>query len=428
MQKIIIALFFSTISLQAWNQRHVVLISIDGLHPDMYLDSTWPAPNLRRLMREGVYALHMKSVFPAYTYPSHTAMLTGALPARSGICYNQPKGSHGEWNWFVDSIRVPTIWKALKMRGLTTAAVEWPCSVSGDITYDIPEIWDVKHPEDRITAARNYTTPGLIEAVEQNATGKLDSNNFKDGSLMLDENAGRMAAYIIEHYRPAFLALHFAEVDGMEHDFGRDGDSVRLALESADRAIGDVLEGIARSGAADSTTVLIVGDHGFSDIHTVIRPNVLIQGLPGKFIAAGGSAFLYANGDTTGLTGKVREKLEAIPAAKRSLFRILDRTTLDQMGADSAAILALSAIPGTVFSGAVKANLDPFGETHGGHHGYDPNDSLMYTGFIAEGAGIRHGGVIQAICVTDIAPLVATLLGVSFSCPDGQRVDGILLP
>jgi hypothetical protein len=31
--------------------RHVVLISIDGFHSDMYEDNTWPAPNLRELMK-----------------------------------------------------------------------------------------------------------------------------------------------------------------------------------------------------------------------------------------------------------------------------------------------------------------------------------------------------------------------------------------
>src|ERR1700731_4615961 len=80
--------------------KHVILISIDGFQPDMYLDPNWPAPNLRQLMKQGTYADHMLSVFPSYTYPSHTAMLTGALPARSGIYFNQPIGNRGEWNWF----------------------------------------------------------------------------------------------------------------------------------------------------------------------------------------------------------------------------------------------------------------------------------------------------------------------------------------
>jgi predicted AlkP superfamily pyrophosphatase or phosphodiesterase len=146
--------------------KHVVLISIDGLRPEFYLDSRWPAPNLQAIKGHGTYALKMKSVFPSYTYPSHTAMLTGALPARSGIYYNAPIGSTGNWNWFTKDIKVPTIWQAMKAAGLTSSAVQWPVSVSDDITYDIPEIWNPANGEDRITETRKYATKGLIEGAE----------------------------------------------------------------------------------------------------------------------------------------------------------------------------------------------------------------------------------------------------------------------
>lgn len=442
-------LFLIGISGFAQPVRHVVLISIDGLRPEMYLDKNWPSPNLQSLMQEGVYANHLKSVFPAYTYPSHTAMVSGALPARSGICYNQPVGSKGEWNWYTKAVKVPTIWQALKKAGLPTASVEWPVSVTDEITYDLPEIWDVQSPEDRITEARKYATPGLIDEIEQNATGKLDSNTMNEGYFSLDENAGRAAGYIFKKYRPYLLAVHFACVDGMEHEYGREGDSVRLALASVDRAIGDVLEAIRRSSLKDSTTVIIVGDHGFSNFNTVFRPNILIKDLPARFIAAGGSAFLYLNGGKTVpeaekqvIIRAVKRKLDSLPAAQRDSFRFVDRPELDKMGADSAAILALAATPGLVFSGAVAAkpavNAGPgtsiqqntqiglFASVRGGHHGYDPNIPEMYTGFIAAGSGIKKGATIRELCVTDIAPLIAQLLGITFQTPDGKLVPGIL--
>jgi len=105
-------------------------------------------------MKKGTYAKGLKSVFPAYTYPSHTAMVTGALPARSGIYYNQPKTAGGQWDWFSTSIRVPTIWKVLRANGLTTAAVQWPLSAMDAITYSVPEIFDIHHSDDRITLTR----------------------------------------------------------------------------------------------------------------------------------------------------------------------------------------------------------------------------------------------------------------------------------
>jgi predicted AlkP superfamily pyrophosphatase or phosphodiesterase len=427
--------------------RYVVLISIDGFRPEMFQDAAWPTPNLQWLMKRGVYARHLKSVFPAYTHPSHAAMETGALPARSGICYNQPKNSHGEWYWYYDSIKAPTIWSAFKSAGLTTAAIMWPNVVDGPITYNLGEIWDVDHPNDRATPVRRHAIPkGIYEEIERNATGALDSNSMNGETFLMDENTGRMAAYIFKTYRPNFLALHFACVDGVQHDFGRDHDSVRLAVAANDRAIGDVLDAIAQSGVGDSTTVIIVGDHGFSDFNEVFRPNMLIRDLPAKFIAAGGSAFLYMRPDSSqdvhSVVRRVRERLAQLPERVRDSFRIVDRRELDRMGADSAAVLALAAKPGLVFSGAVtKATASNQGSgtmiqqsplegvfisMHGGHHGYDPDEPQMYTGFIAWGAGVTKGCVIPELSEPDIAPLVSALLRVPFQCPDGKLVPGIL--
>src|SRR5579862_5123763 len=114
MKSIIVFLNLVFVCFSGFAQKttHVVLISIDGFHPDMYLDKSWPTPNLRALMKQGVYADHMLSVFPAYTHPAHAAMETGALPARSGITYNQPINDHsGNWNWYYSTIKAPTIWE-----------------------------------------------------------------------------------------------------------------------------------------------------------------------------------------------------------------------------------------------------------------------------------------------------------------------------
>jgi len=379
--------------------KHVILISIDGFHPDMYKDTTWPTPNLRNLAKMGTYADHLLSVFPSYTYPSHTAMVTGAYPARSGINFNQPIGSRGDWFWFTKAVRVPALWQVLKAKGMTTAAVEWPVSVTNDITWDIPEVWNNRHPDDRLTAAMKYATPGLIEEIETNATGKLDSSNFNDNYYTLDEDAGRAAAYIFKTKKPVFMAVHFSTVDGYEHAFGRDADSVRMALETSDRAIGDIMQAVQQSKETDSTAVIIVGDHGFATIHSIMRPNMLISSLPVRFIASGGSAFLYSYRDTKAsdvpnLVKAATDSLNSLPKDQRKLFRIIDRTELDQMGADSAALIALTGVNGSglVFSGATQAlqseNHGPgtlvqnnrleglFIPTTGGHHGYDPDNPM----------------------------------------------------
>lgn len=420
--------------------RHVLLISIDGFRPEFYLDSGWNTPNLRQLVKRGSYALHMKSVFPSFTYPAHSSMVSGAFPAIHQVCYNapfDPTGSgDGSWNWATSLIRAPTIWDAAKAAGLTAATVEWPVSVGAPVTWNIPEIWPVKDGDDRITAARPYATPGLIDEIETNATGKLTPFSMNVSYFSFDETAARMAVYIMEKYKPGILAIHLACVDEEEHDYGREGDSVRLAVANVDHEVGDLLEAVERAGLKDSMAIVVVGDHGFSDFHQVIEPNVwlskagLLRAGPDwnvKFNPAGGSAFLYPQhaSDTAVLLPKVRAAIRQVPDSIRSRFRIIEKPELMSMGADSKAVMALAALPGTIFGGRTK-EPDSFA-AFGGHHGYDPNLPDMYTGFIVAGAGIRQGTVIPELCVVDIAPLLAELLGLDFKAPDGKLVPGIMV-
>src|SRR5262245_40681567 len=76
--------------------EHVVLISVDGFRPDFYLEEDWAMPMVRQMAREGAKAEGVRSVFPSVTYPSHTTIITGALPARHGIYYNTPFEEGGQ--------------------------------------------------------------------------------------------------------------------------------------------------------------------------------------------------------------------------------------------------------------------------------------------------------------------------------------------
>ena len=69
--------------------RHLVLISIDGLRPEFYLDDAYAAPALRALVGAGSHARAVTPVFPSVTYPGHATIVTGVRPARHGIAFNR---------------------------------------------------------------------------------------------------------------------------------------------------------------------------------------------------------------------------------------------------------------------------------------------------------------------------------------------------
>src|ERR1700754_2376603 len=92
----------------AQSSKHVVLVTLDGLRPEFYLSDTFCMPTLHQLMKKGAYAKQVTSVFPTVTYPNHTAIITGAVPAKHGIYSNEPfepEGITGKWFWYADSIK-----------------------------------------------------------------------------------------------------------------------------------------------------------------------------------------------------------------------------------------------------------------------------------------------------------------------------------
>lgn len=81
-------------------------------------------PNLRRLQAEGSYAEGVVGVYPSVTYPSHTTIVTGRLPAEHGIYTNlasrEPGKNPDDWFWFANAIKVPALWDETRRNGLTS--------------------------------------------------------------------------------------------------------------------------------------------------------------------------------------------------------------------------------------------------------------------------------------------------------------------
>lgn len=433
MKKSTLLFFVSLLACSAWAQqaKYVVLITIDGFRPDFYMDASWGTPNLHRLKDSGVCARGVNSVFPSVTYPNHTTIITGATPARHGVYYNapfEPNGASGQWYFNYKDIKTPTLFDAVRKAGRKSANVIWPVTVGGPIDYNVPDIWSPQIKNDRreITAA-NTTPAGLWKELQEKATGTLEAADFNmvKEELIMDENVARMGAYIIRTYKPALTALHLACTDHYEHVEGRDGYLVRRAVAGADRALGTILEALERAGIKDSTAIIVTGDHGFVNINTVFSPNVLLvqQGIikdikkdnwKAQFHSTGGAAFLHLKDKHDAQTlNQVRQLLNSLPAEQKKLFKIIERKQLEEIGSDPNAALAITALNNaTIGGGATGAIVKP---AKGGTHGYYPDFKEIQTGFVACGPGLAKGVIINEMNLTEIAPVVAQLLGLDFT-------------
>lgn len=427
---------------------HVVLISIDGLRPEFYLDPSWPAPMLQQLARDGAAAERVEGVFPTVTYPSHTTMITGVRPALHGVAYNalfDADGTTDDWYWYEEQIRTPTLWDLCREAGLTSASLGWPASVGAPVDWNLPEIWD---PDDatlflRVTAEAS-TPPGLLEEIEREATGRLRLETFTLYHHTRDDRAGDIASYLLETYRPNLLTVHLLTTDEFQHQDGRDSDRVRRAVAVADRAVAQIWETAERAGLLHRTAFVITGDHGHVNRHTRLAPNVWLRGVGllerndpaddggrgdwrAVFHTTGAAAFLHLKdpGDEEALA-LVQLAFDRLDPAVRSLFRVVERDELDALGAAPGAALALALRPGIDVTGrldgpAVEA-------TKGATHGYLPDaHPHIYTGLLASGAGLHPGRRAAELRLVDVAPLVAELLGLELEGAEGLAPRGWLI-
>ncbi len=405
--------------------RYVILITIDGLRAEMIDDPLMPSPFLRMMSREGLRIGHVVGIPPAATYPSHTTIVTGVVPAKHRVFYNRPflwnKDTARISYWYADSIAVPTIWQRAHEAGMKTAALFWPVSTGSPyIDYNVPEFWSLDYSCDQMEYIKPSCTPlGILDELERNACGKLDTITYQAGSLQRDGRTAAMANYLMNHYQPRLMTIHLITTDYSQHALGTQSQRLLQDMGSADHAVGTILENLRLTNRLDSTVVLVMGDHGFCDYSQTLSPNVwltragLLSEKPGGewkacFYGGGNTSFLYMRKSNDKRTLKrIRKLLNALPDEERRLFRIVEKEELAAKGADPAVVLALE--PAVGVSVTNNRTGDVVGQRKGGTHGFISGQDA--TTLIAYGPGIqplRQDSIRQ----TEIAPWVLRLLGV----------------
>ena len=405
--------------------HYVILITIDGLRAEMVDDPLMPSPFLKMMSRDGLRIQRVTGIPPAETYPSHTTIVTGATPAQHHIYYNRPF----LWNqdvprisyWYADSIAVPTIWQRAHEAGMKTASLFWPVSTGSPyIDYNVPEFWSLDYSCDQMEYIKPWCTPlGILDELEQNACGKLNTITYQAGSLQRDGRTAAMANYLMNHYQPRLMTIHLITTDYSQHALGTRSQELLQDMASCDHAVGTIIENLRLTGRMDSTLVVVCGDHGFCDYYQTLSPNVwltragLLSEQPGGdwkacFYSSGNTSFLYLHkaGDNKTLR-RVRQLLANLPANERALFRVVEKDELTAKGADPAVALALEPIVGVSVTNNRTGEV--IQQKRGGTHGFISGQDI--TTLIAYGAGVTPGRQ-DSIAQTAIAPWLLQQLGI----------------
>jgi len=243
--------------------RRVLIVSIDGLRPDLIFQAE--TPNLRALMKSGAYSLWAQTLPIGKTLPSHTSMLTGVSMEKHGIYWNE------DWVHFRSQIKHPnwpTIFEVAKDRGYSTALV------AGKYKFDVLAKegtldWRVLPDKPKTVIGPAGVRMGVPQKVDANGLSEYDRK-------FSDEWAGGEAAKVIAEHQPRVMFVHFGRVDSAGHAKGWGSPQQLTAIALADKGLGQVLEALRDAEVFDDTLIIISADHGgMGQIHNGKDPRGL---------------------------------------------------------------------------------------------------------------------------------------------------------
>jgi len=391
----IVVLFVILISLQLFGQdrNYTILVSFDGFRWNY--SNRGITPNLDFIKENGVHALSLKPCFPTKTFPNHYSIVTGMYPENHGIIANtftNPSNNH-KYSLY-DSITVrdaswykgEAIWETAKRQGVLTASYFWPGS----------------------EVELEYRRPNYFEKYEHNRPYETRVKGVLNW-MSLPEPA-----------RPHFITLYFDAADTYGHKFGPDSEELNNSLMRLDSLVGKLLTGLTELGLRDSTDLIIVSDHGMTEVSTkrIINIENLLPKYACKFFDNGPLMFIFPKDEEKEFVYNELKNLQ-------KNFKVYKKSELPEYFHFShnsfVPDILIIADPGwTLISNNDERWIKSSGSK--GNHGSDPNFLDMHGIFLAIGPSFKQVYFTGTINNIDIYPLLAKILNIV----PNNNIDGKL--
>lgn len=396
MKKLVwVILFFASLCSDMRAQApYLILVSFDGFRYD-YVDKT-STPNLNFIQKSGFKSGYLKPSFPSQTFPNHITLATGLHPEHHGIVSNTFYAPDLNKNFSLSDRSAVTnpdfylgepIWKTVQRFGKKSASYFWAGSEAIYSDYYFTYYQNAPY-DDRIS--------GLNEWIN-----------------------------LPYSKRPSVIVLYFEDVDSKGHNFGPNNKETMSAVREADRTVGRIMETIEKSGLKDSTNLIIVSDHGMTELNVCKEINLepVFEKLP-KSASVNryySTSSVYLPENIIDSVFSTLPKIDHVTIVKRKnadpkyhiedAFRYGDILFIPDLG--------YSFRNEGFWTKADKWKDELFGTYQSGH-GYDPEYSDMWGIFYAIGPSIKPNSSVDFANSVDVYPFCLDLLGL----PLDHKIDG----
>jgi arylsulfatase A-like enzyme len=255
------------------SRRRVLLISADGMRPDLFSEKLMP--NCAALMRNGVLLADYHAAYPTHSRVNITTISTGCMPGKHGFAANVFRVDGATEDGVVDTgdfshiqqldeftggraIQVPTLPEILSRYGRKSQIVATSSDAAG-------LIWNRTCPEQVFDLNQKVRRHG-IEAVREKL-GPVPSESLPNRIPHIHYTARALTEHYLDDPELGFIGVWLSEPDHSLHHYGVGSPEVRAALKAVDAAVGMILDGLDCRGIRENFDIFLISDHGHSTIN-----------------------------------------------------------------------------------------------------------------------------------------------------------------
>ena len=444
-------------SVDAADNRKVVVVVWDGMRPDMVTEEH--TPTLWKLRQDGVWFANHHSVYPTVTQVNGTAIAIGAYPDRTGLIGNREYRPAIRTEKPIDTavqelvkkgdevaggkyLALPTVAEQVRASGRSTAVAG---SKSVAQLHDRKAEWTSARRSELATVFAAAPMPPPLRDEAERLLGPLLVRPTDNNTARNAYTTRAMTELLWRDGVPDFSTLWLSEPDLTQHDTAPGSPESLAAIKSSDDNLATLLRVLDEKKARATTDVLVVSDHGFSTITRAVDvPQFLAKAgfdpvvkfdeppKPGQIMIVGnaGSTLFYVIGGDAAITRRLVETLQRSDFAGVIFSREkiegafeLKTARLDRNGAPDV-IVAMRwsdaknrfGVAGELVADATRAVGNG---THASLSRHDVHNTL-----VAAGPSFRRAATITMPSGNvDIAPTVLHLLGIR----PAEKLDGRVL-
>jgi predicted AlkP superfamily pyrophosphatase or phosphodiesterase len=367
----------------------LILISIDGLHPDYITRAE--TPTIDMLIKKGALAEHLITIFPSKTFPSHYSIATGLYTENSGVVSNT----------MYDSI----IGTRFTMQD--RSAVTDPRWYQGEPIWVTAEKQNVR--------AGTLFWPGSEASIKGiYATHWLEYNHNLSHDARVDTLINWFQLPIEK--QPKFTTFYLSKVDTYGHRYGPNSDSIAVALQEVDRTLGYLIDELKRINVWPNINILLTSDHGMAEVSSerVIIIDEIIDLQDVTVIDWSPVAMIQPKKDKTEIV------YEQLKAAENN-YRVYKKKDIPEEFhiKNHPRVPEIMIVADMGFTIITRSRLEERGVS-GGAHGYNPRLEEMHAFFLATGPSFKEGYKFDGFEAIHIYELMCALLNIEPAANDGS--------